>query len=399
MGTDVDLPLNGVRVVEAAQMVAGPLAGMVLAEQGADVIKVELPDGVGDRMRFLGSRRGAMGALYHGVNRGKRSVVIDSKHSEGLVALRRLIESADVFVQNFRPGAAARMGLGAESLLHDHPELVYASVSGFGATGPRSGEKVYDYVIQAMCGMAANQAGADGRPTLVRQIVVDKVTALTVSQAITAALFQRERTGRGQHVELNMLDTALWFFWPDGMMDRALLGDGVTDAPTIGELAEVRATRDGHVSLIAMGGRTWPNLVAAFNPAWEHDPRFASPRERELHRAELSAELDQILADMPTAECLRRLATHDIPGAAVMPLDEVHAAAQIVHNGSLVVTDSPTVGTIRQPLPPISFGGAARRVPGPAPTIGQHTDEVLTDLGYDPTEITTLRVDGVLGPG
>lgn len=392
------LPMYGVRVVEAAQMVAGPLAGMILAEQGADVIKVEVPDGVGDRMRFLGSRRREMGALYHGVNRGKRSVVIDAKHPDGRTALRKLIGSADVFVQNFRPGAAERLGLGATELLDDHPGLVYLSVSGFGRSGPRCGEKVYDYVIQAMSGMAANQAGPDGVPVLAKQIVVDKVTALTVAQAITAALFQRERTGRGQHVELNMLDTAIWFFWPDGMMDRALLGDDVTAAPTIGDLAEIRATSDGHVSLIAMGGRTWPNLVVAFNPGWQDDPRFATPRDRELNRVELSAELDRILAAMTTEECLRRLVDHDIPGAAVVPLDQVHADPQVVHNGSLVVRESETVGSIREPRPPVSFAGSCRDLPAPAPGLGDHTNEVLAELGYDALSIAALRSGGALGP-
>lgn len=392
------LPMEGVRVVEAAQMVAGPLAGMIMAEQGADVIKVELPDGVGDRMRFLGSRRGDMGALYHGVNRGKRSVVLDSKRPEGLDALRRLVATADVFVQNFRPGAAERLGLGADELLAVRPELVYVSVSGFGRTGPRRDEKVYDYVVQAMCGMAANQAGPDGVPVLAKHVVIDKVTALTVSQAIAAALFQRERTGRGQHVELNMLDTALWFYWPDGMMDRALLGDDVTHAPTFGELAEIRATRDGFVSLIAMGGRTWPNLVAAFQPAWADDPRFATARDREVNRAALSEELTSILATMSTEECLRRLSAHDIAGAAVVPPDAVHDDPQVLHNASLVVHVSETAGLIREPRPPVSFGGSPRAVPTAAPAVGAHTDEVLGELGYARQEIEQLRTAGVLGP-
>lgn len=391
------LPMEGVRVVEAAQMVAGPLAGMIMAEQGADVIKVELPDGVGDRMRFLGSRRGDMGALYHAVNRGKRSIVLDSKHAAGRAALRRLVATADVFVQNFRPGTAERLGLGPDELLAERPELVYASVSGFGPTGPRSGEKVYDYVIQAACGMAANQAGPDGVPVLATHVVIDKVTALTVSQAIAAALFQRERTGRGQHVVLNMLDTALWFYWPDGMMDRALLGDDVTHAPTIGDLAEIRATSDGFVALIAMGGRTWPDLVAAFRPEWADDPRYATARDREVNRETLSDELGEILASMSTGECLRRLAAHDIAGAAVVPPDAVHEDPQVVHNGSLVVRVSDTAGPIREARPPVSFGGAPRELPRAAPAAGAHTHEILTELGYDADAIEALRTAGALG--
>ncbi len=329
---------------------------------------------------------------------GKRSVTIDSKHPDGLAALRKLIDRSDVFVQNFRPGVAERIGLGAEALLAEHPGLVYVSVSGFGTSGPRCGEKVYDYVIQAMCGMAANQAGPDGVPVLAKHVVIDKVTALTVSQAITAALLQRERTGRGQHVELNMLDTALWFFWPDGMMDRALLGDDVTHAPHFGDLAEIRATADGFVSLIAMGGRTWPNLVAAFEPAWEHDPRYATPRDRELHQADLDAELAGILAKMTTAECLERMATHDIPGAAVVPVESVHEDPQIVHNDTLVVRESATAGRIREPRPPVSFGGSPRALPAPAPRAGAHTTEVLAELGYDDESIGRLRSTGALGP-
>lgn len=392
------LPLHGIRVVEAAQMIAGPLAGMIMAEQGADVIKVELPDGVGDRMRFLGSRRNEMGALYHGINRGKRSIVLDSKTPAGLAAMRGLIATADVFIQNFRPGAAERLGLGEAELRADHPDLIYVSVSGFGPTGPRSGEKVYDYVIQAMSGMAALQADSLGRPTLVKNLVVDKVTALTVSQAITAALFHRERGHGGQHVQLSMLDTALWFFWPDGLMDRALLGEGVTDAPHFASLAEIRSTSDGHVALIAMGGRTWPNLVAAFNPEWEHDPRFATPRDRELHRQVISDEFDAVIATLTTAECLDRMRRNDIAGAAVIPLDQIADDPQVVHNGTLVVHQNGSVGEIREARPPISFGDHPRRIPGPAPTLGQHSREVLSELGYDTDQIAALAAQGILGP-
>lgn len=391
------LPFDGVRVVEAAQMVAGPLAGMVMAEQGADVIKVELPDGVGDRMRFLGSRRGSMSAIYHGTNRGKRSVMLDSKHPEGMAALRRLIGTADVFVQNFRPGAAQRMGIGADAMLEEHPRLVYVSVSGYGPTGPRAGERVYDYVIQAMSGMASVQ-GRGGTPELARHVVIDKVTALTVSQAIAAALFQRERTGRGQHVELSMLDTGLWFFWLDGMMDRALQGDDVVDAPHFGDLAEVFATADGHVTAVAMGGRTWPNLVAAFNPGWADDPRYATPDDRERHQRELSAELRAIVGGMTTDECLARMHANDIPGARVLTPDEVPFEPQVIHNDTLVVHDNGTVGSIREARPPVRFAGSTRDIPGPAPEAGQHTDEILAELGYDEAAIATLRADAVLGP-
>ena len=186
-------PLEGIRVIEAAQMVAGPLAGMILAEQGADVIKVELPDGVGERIRSFGSRRNGMSSVFQAVNRGKRSIVVDSKDEAGRDVMYRLAASAEVFLQNFRPGVAERLGLSEADLRAANPDLVYVSVSGFGPTGPRSGEKVYDYVVQAMSGMAALQADDGGRPQLTRHVIVDKVTAMTVAQAITAALLARER--------------------------------------------------------------------------------------------------------------------------------------------------------------------------------------------------------------
>ena len=226
-------PLDGIRVVEAAQMVAGPLAGMILAEQGADVIKVELPDGVGDRIRSFGSRRNGMSAVFQAVNRGKRSIVLDSKRDDGRAAMLRLAASADVFLQNFRPGVAARLGLSEADLRAANPDLVYVSVSGFGPSGPRSDEKVYDYVVQAMSGMAALQPDDVGRPRLTPHVIVDKVTAMTVAQAVTAALLARERGHGATRVDVTMLDAALWFFWPDGMMDRSLLGDGVHDLSLI----------------------------------------------------------------------------------------------------------------------------------------------------------------------
>jgi crotonobetainyl-CoA:carnitine CoA-transferase CaiB-like acyl-CoA transferase len=392
------LPLQGVRVVEAAQMIAGPLAGMVLAEQGADVVKVELPDGRGDRMRYLGTRRRDVSALFHACNRGKRSIVLDSKTEDGLAAMRALCARADVFLQNFRPGAAERLGLGEAELRAENPDLVYVSVSGFGASGPRSGEKVYDYVIQAMTGMADLQGDGDGAPALIKNAVVDKVTALTVSQAITAALYQRERGHGGQHIELSMLDAGLWFLWPDGFMDRAMVGDDVTHGPRFGDLVDVRATRDGFVSLVAMGGRTWPGLCAAFNPHWLDDPRFAHDRDRELNAAVLSDELGAVIGRLTTAECLGRMRANDVPGAAVTPLDEVSDDPQIVHNDSLIVRENGPAGHIREVRAPVAFGGAQRPVPDAAPHLGEHSREILLELGYTDEQVDGLGARGVLGP-
>ena len=391
-------PLEGIRVVEAAQMIAGPLAGMVLAEQGADVIKVEMADGVGDRLRMLGTRRGDVSALFPGVNRGKRSVVLDTKTESGLTAMRTLAAGADVFLQNFRPGAADRMGIGEAALRAENPDLIYVSVSGFGTSGPDANQKVYDYVIQAMTGMAALQSDEQGTPMLTRQFIVDKVTALTVSQAITAALFQRERGHGGQHLELAMLDVGLWLFWPDAQMDRTMLSDDVTHAPHFSSMYDVKATTDGHVALIAMGNRSWPALCAAFDPDWLDDPRFATMADREANADALGEAFNAAIATLSTAECLRRMRANDVPGAAVVPLAEIHDVPQIVHNDSLVEHHAGPAGRVREARPPVAFMGSDREVAGPAPRLGEHSTEVLTELGFDADTIASWRDDGVLGP-
>jgi crotonobetainyl-CoA:carnitine CoA-transferase CaiB-like acyl-CoA transferase len=219
-----------------------------------------------------------------------------------------------------------------------------------------------------------------------------------VLQAITAALFRRERGRGGQHLRRSMLDVGLWFFWPDGFMDRALLDDDVTHGPHFGNLAEVRATRDGFVSLVALGGRTWPNLCAAFNPGWLDDPRFADARDRELNAAALSDELGAVIRRLTTDECLGRMRANEVPGAAVTPPGEVPNDPRIVHNDSLVVHHNGPAGHLREVRAPVAFGGAERAVPAAAPPLGEHSREVLREIGFDDAEIDALCAAGILGP-
>lgn len=391
-------PLAGIRVIEAAQMISAPMAGVVLAEQGAEVIKVELADGVGDRMRQLGSSRNDVSALFNSVNRGKKSVTLDTKHPDGLQALLDLCATADVFLQNFRPGAAERMGVGEAQLRSVNPDIVYVSVSGFGSSGPKAGQKVYDYVIQAMTGMADLQQGDTGSPQLVRQFVVDKTTAITVSQAITAALFARERGHGGQHVELSMLDIGLWFFWPDGMMDRSLEGDDVDEASHFADMYSIRPTQDGAVAFVASGNRTWPNLCGAFKPELLDDPRFTTMRDRDVNAAALNAIFDEAIASLTTAEALQRMVDHDVPGARVVRRHEVASDPQVLHNASLVRLDDGPAGPRIEARPPARFGTDDRPVPPAAPALGADTEAVLASLGYDDARIARMRAAGVLGP-
>jgi crotonobetainyl-CoA:carnitine CoA-transferase CaiB-like acyl-CoA transferase len=392
-------PLEGIRVIEAAQMISAPMAGAVMAEQGADVIKVELADGIGDRLRRVGSRRNNVSAVFNGVNHAKRSITLNTKKPEGLKVLLELCAGADVFLQNFRPGAAERMGAGEAAIRKLNPDVVYVSVSGFGDSGPKADQKVYDYVIQAMTGMADLQEADTGSPQLMRQFVVDKVTALTVSQAITAALFARERGHGGQHVHLSMLDVGLWFFWPDGMMDRSLQGEGVQDAPHFADMYDIKVTTDGHVAIIASGSRrSWPDLCNAFNPDWLDEPTYATPEDREANWVQLGADLNRIIATMTTAEVLEAMAANDVAGAAIAERSKVLADPQVVHNQSVIELTDGAVGRRIEALPPVRFGNdVGLSVPAAAPGLGEHTDQILGEIGYDAASIDSLRAAGVLG--
>ena len=234
-------PLHGFKVVEACQMVAGPLAATICADLGAEVVKVEVPAG-GDRFRYLGHRVNDIASMWAGVNRGKRAVCLDLQHPDGLAVMKQLVAGTDVFIQNFRPGVVGRLGIDEAALRAVNPDLIYVSVSGVGDTGPYADQKSYDYVVQALSGLAALQTPPGGDPTLVRSIVIDKVTAMTAAQSILAALLVRERGGGGQHIRLSMLDTALSFLWPDGFMQHSLLADDgrVTPAPHMADGYMVR---------------------------------------------------------------------------------------------------------------------------------------------------------------
>jgi crotonobetainyl-CoA:carnitine CoA-transferase CaiB-like acyl-CoA transferase len=379
----VDGPLAGFRIVEACQMVAGPMATMQLAELGADVIKVEHPDG-GDRMRTLGHRRGGIAAFWASVNRGKRSVVLDLTSLEGRAAMHALIAGADAFVQNFRPGVADRLGIGPDAMCAANPSLVYASVSGFGDDGPYARNKSYDYVIQALSGMAALQVHpSTGEPQLVRTIVIDKVTAMTVMQSVLAALLARERDPlrRGSRVDVAMLDVAIAFLWPDGMMQHTLLGDGVRPAPHMADGYAVRRTKDGFIAQMAMSERQFAPMLAAIGRSdIADDPRFATMDDRLARVDELGALIEAEFVRYTTAELVERLHANDVPCAGITPVDAVHLDPQVVHNELLVEHERPWIGAVREPLHPVRYGGARLPMARHAPALGEHTDEVLAEL-------------------
>jgi len=388
-------PLHGVKILDLSVMISGPLSAMILGDQGAEVIKVESP-GLGDLMRFLGSSKAGMTGIFIGNNRGKRSLVVDIKRPEGLDIIRRLIADADVLIQNFRPGAMERLGLAYDDVRDINPALIYVSISGFGADGPKSNRRVYDNVIQASSGLASVQVDATtGQPALFRTLICDKVTALTAAQAITAALFARERgTAGGQHITLAMLDAAVAFVWPDSAMDATLLDDDVKRTNTIGAAYVATQFADGYAAVSAVSDSEFAGYFRAVgHPELVDDDRFATMASRMGNLKVLGPMLKQFCLETPLADFLRRAEEFDVPAAAIISIAELPDDPQILHNEVFVVHEHPVAGRIREPRPAARFGATAAFVGSPAPTYGEHSNEIVAELGLDPV---ALRAAGVI---
>jgi crotonobetainyl-CoA:carnitine CoA-transferase CaiB-like acyl-CoA transferase len=391
-------PLDGIRVVDLTAMVAGPMATALLADQGADVIKIE-PPGTGDLIRKIGCSRGGISAIFGTLNRNKRSVMLDLGQPRGLAVLRRLVARADVFVQNFRPGVAEQMGIGEAALREVAPDLVYVSLSGFGETGPYARRRVYDSVIQALSGMAASQADPrTGVPELVRNIVADKATGLAAAQAITAALFARERGAGGQHVRLAMLDAAIAFLWPDVMQAHTFLGPGATSPAPAHAAVSVRRTADGYITVSAVADREFEGLCRALErPELARDERFRDTASRFRHSDVLAAVLDEVTGSRTTASWCERLAAEEVPHAPVNRLETLHQDEQVIASALLIEMQQAQAGRMRIPRPVARFDATPASLRRPPPSLGEHGAEVLRELGLPESEIADLRAKKILG--
>jgi crotonobetainyl-CoA:carnitine CoA-transferase CaiB-like acyl-CoA transferase len=388
--------LEGVRILDLATMVAGPVATMMLADQGADVIKVESP--TGDLMRHFSRGRNGINASFLTCNRNKRSIAVDLKSADGLAIVSRLIASAAVLVHNFRPGVAERMGLSEEAVRAIRRDIIYVSITGYGTKGPYARQRAYDPIIQAMSGLTDIQRDRDTqRPRMVRTIIADYTTAVTAAQAITAALFARERTGVGQHIQLSMLGTMIAYMWPEAMPSLTFVGNE-TD-PSDGEIGPdlVFATQDRYVTVAALSDEEWSGLCRALDREdLINDPRFKTARDRSVNAVERRSITSAELEKWRASEILRRLLANDVPCAPVVSRFELLQDEQVRANQGLQEFDTASLGKVRMPRAAAQFDRTPTEVRKMAPQLGEDSASILAELGYDANEITRFQQSRVV---
>ena len=390
-------PLHGIRIVDLSIALSGPWAVGILADQGAEVVKVE-PPGIGDIGRWVGPAIGGVSAMAQIVNRGKRSLAVNLQTEEGRAIVRTLAERADVFVQNFRPGVIERLGLGYDTLAAVNPRLVYVSISGFGAEGPYAGKSAYDPVVQAYGGLAAVQAGADGTPQLIRHTAADKITALTASQAITAALLARERGAGGQHLQISMLESVVNFVWADAAGNEVLLDSDGSQPSSFSRDQKLWPTKDGYVIAAPVSDADVAAICRGVGVVGYDDPSVATILARRQNPQAFQALLRRVyaaVAKMTTAEAIRGMEAEKAPCGAVIGPAQLHEDPQVEALGMLEDSVHPRAGRLRQPRPAARFAATPAKTGAPAPTLGQHTDEILAELGLA-ERAAALRAAGVV---
>jgi formyl-CoA transferase len=382
-------PLAGVKVIDLTTVVLGPLATQILGDLGAEVIKVESPDG--DIMRYAGpARHREMGHVFLNLNRNKRSLVLDLKQPEAAPVLLALAAQADVFIHNMRPQAITRLGFAWEQLREVNPRLVYCSAHGYGQGGPLADRPAFDDIIQGGSGLVALEMATGGEARFVPTLIGDKTVGLTMVYAVMAALLQRANSGRGQAVEVPMLETMTAFVMAEHM-------GGLTFDPPMGPPGYARMlapdrrphrTADGHVCILPYTDRHWRDFFRiAGRPDLTEDPRLADAETRSRHVAELYALVAQCVSDRPSAYWLAELEAADIPCGPVNPLADLPADAHLSAVDFFPRAEHPSEGSIRIVRPPVRFGDADWALRQPAPRLGEHSREILREAGYNEPEI------------
>ena len=391
-------PLAGLKVLDLSIALTGPYAAALLADQGASVIKVERP-GIGDIARWVGVSVNGMSAFYLVCNRGKRCIAVDLASAEGQALVLELATEADVVVQNFRPGVIDRLGLGFDAVRAVNPDVVYCSISGYGPTGPYRDRSAYDTSIQAYAGFAANQADPlGGPPTFLRQNGADKVSALYATQAITAALYARAMGRGGQHIELGMADACVSFLWAESAGNEVLLDSDGTLPSSFNAGFQPMRFEDGWGIVVPTTDADFDGMCKALDVEGWDDPRVRTVGERRKNRDVLEPIMDMcyaMAANLTQAEATERFERERVAFAMVLSTKEITDDPHAIAIGMFTDFDHPVVGPARMPRHPAQFHGTPAELGGLTPALGQHTDEVLTELGFG-DRIEHLREAGIV---
>jgi len=369
-------------------MVSGPVATMMLGDQGADVIKIEPLSG--ELMRSVGAPNNGMTTSFLCSNRSKRSLTINLKDIEGIKIIKKLIKNADVIVQNFRPGTMKRMGLSYEEVKKINSNIIYTSISGFGDKGPYSKQRVYDPVIQALSGLADIQRDQETKfPKMVRTIIPDKTTGMAAAQAISSALFYRERYGKGQHIKLAMLDVMIAYLWPEGSSSLSFVGK--ESDPSSGQMGLdlVFETNDNKfITAGAVTDKEWLGMCNAFDRKdLLVDPRFNTPRSRFDNKTERRLIVAQEIKKHKANDILQKLATNEVPSAPILNREELIENEQVLQNKIIEFHDSNIFGKIRSPRPAPIYSESPLSGEQLAPLLGENSIEILKELNYSDDEI------------
>ncbi len=386
-------PLAGVRVVDFTAVYSGPIAASILGDQGAEVIKIESKDG--DIMRRGLPQNNGMGVAFTTINRNKKSLCLDLRTDAGRDIARKLVATADVVMENFRPGVMDRLGLGYAEFKDAQPKLVYVSISGVGSTGPYANRRVYDAVIQAISGFTTLQP--EGDPVMVNSLVCDKITSLAASEAVVAALFQAERSGRGQKVEVSMLDASLHFLWPDAMGNYTFLDGDLEVVPSLDHSLFMRKTKDGWIASMPV---QQAEVLGAFRALGVEDliddERFSSFENRSRNRASMRELMDQAYARFTTDQLCERFEAEDVPYSRVNLREDIADDPQVQAMQALWTYDHPKAGDVRTPRPPAQFSDTPSNIHAHTPSLGEHNSETLAELGFTAAEIESLTAAGVI---
>jgi crotonobetainyl-CoA:carnitine CoA-transferase CaiB-like acyl-CoA transferase len=388
-----------VRVLDLSRILSGPFATMVFADLGADVIKLENPDTGDDTRQWAPPYQGDQSAYFLAINRNKRGIAVDLKTDRGRDIAQRLADGADILVENFRPGAAGRLGLGYAELSARNPRLIYASISGYGQTGPYASQPGYDAIAQALGGVVSVTGAADGEPVRVGTPVADIGAAMWAAIGVLAALHARATTGHGDWIDISLLDGQIaWLtyvaggYFATGEVPRRY----GSAHPTIVPYQALR-TGDGYL-MVAVGNDTlWQRFAPLLGlPELVDDPRFATNPDRVVHRAELIPLIEEALAARGSAAWAEEMSRAGIPAGAINTVDQALAHPQVVARDMVLTTEHPTAGTLRMPGSPLKLSRHSTSVRRPPPLLGEHTDEVLGELGYSADDISALHRDGVV---